>query len=65
MIKLETCADEKRMKLLMVAPGWEFRDAITKAFQSEGTPQHHLGTAPPGWLEEELSLWVAELGHHG
>ena len=65
MIMIEKSNVEKLTKVLLVAPRWKLREKILSAVKAKGVPKHHLGIAPPGWLEEELSLWLDTLGRRG
>ncbi|CAK0871625.1 unnamed protein product [Prorocentrum cordatum] len=60
-IRLESCFDTDKMKLIIGAPTWEGRLIIQKALASEGSAQHHRGVAPAGWLEEEVAHWLETL----
>jgi len=57
-IKIEQPYDESKAKLLLAAPHWPLRGAITIAFQTEGIATRMTGVMPADWLEDELASWL-------
>ena len=63
-LRIEKHSDTTKIKLMLGAMQWTMREAIIAAFDNEGKAVHHTGPAPPGWLEEEASLWLEALKEH-
>ena len=57
-VRLESCYDTQKMKVIIGAPGWEGRPLIQKALRAEAIATHHKGVAPAGWLEDEVGHWL-------
>ncbi|CAK0818292.1 unnamed protein product, partial [Prorocentrum cordatum] len=57
-IRLESCYDTQKMKVIVGAPSWEGRALIQRALKAEAVATHHKGVAPAGWLEDEVGHWL-------
>ena len=60
MCRLESARDDSMTKLLVGMGSYNHRALIVKSMQQAGFTALQ-GTAPEGWMEEELSEWIQEL----
>ena len=60
MCRLESARDDSMTKLLVGMGSYNHRALIVKSMQQAGFSALQ-GTAPEGWMEEELSEWIQEL----
>ena len=60
-IRVEKSANAEIVKLLISSPEWAMRPWIRKAFQNLVGVEWKHGTAPPGWMEDELQTWLEAL----
>ena len=60
-LKLMPCADTKRIKIVIAMNQLPQRPDIIKAIKRLPNITHTLGSAPPGFLEEELGDWMDHL----
>ncbi|CAK0911186.1 unnamed protein product, partial [Prorocentrum cordatum] len=57
-IRLESCYDTQKVKVIAGTPSWEGRALIQRALKAEAVATHHKGVAPAGWLEDEAGHWL-------
>ena len=60
-IRMEKCHDIGKVKILIGMNGWNLRPAALRALRAAGGFQVCTGPPPPGWVEDELSIWLAAL----
>ncbi|CAK0821558.1 unnamed protein product [Prorocentrum cordatum] len=59
-IRLGSCYDSLKMKVIVGAPNWTGRLLIQKALRADDVAIRHRGVAPAGWLEDERGEHLPE-----
>ncbi|CAK0894958.1 unnamed protein product [Prorocentrum cordatum] len=64
-IRIEKTHDPNVASLAMGAHDSPARKFVIDGLRAEGEARHHVGPAPVGWMEEEISVWLEHVKQIG